>query len=245
MLNKNRTRNFILFWAVLFLPISFYAQNSSSYGEEKNHLSLDPFLPIFGTYQVQYERTIGNRISLGLSVGYKGSSGIFEVASIDFPRFTSEPLNFKGIKLIPEFRWYVQKSHTGLNGFYVGAFFKYQKYKNELAGDYVSIDEAVSPILIDVDARSLISGIEVGYKLSVGKNFFLDFIIAGPGISFNTLELHEVNPVPDAFYDDLTEALKDFGIIDVIDPDFEINGNQKTKVTLPAFRYGMKFGYSF
>lgn len=114
-----------------------------------------------------------------------------------------------------------------------------------MAGDYTAVDGTISPILIDADALSLISGLEVGYKLSVGKSFFLDFIIAGPGISFNTLELHEVNPVSEAFYDDLTEALKDFGVIDVIDPDFEINGNQKTKVTLPAFRYGIKLGYSF
>ena len=235
----------LVLFTIIFLSTFSFAQDSSSSLEVKNHISIDPVLPIFGMYQVQYERAIGNRISFGLSIGYKGSSGIVEIASVDFARFRSEPLNFKGFKLVPEFRWYVQKSHTGLSGFYIGAYFKYQKYKNELAGDYTGVDGNISPILIDVDALSLAPGLEVGYKLSVGKNFFLDFIIAGPGISFNTLDLHEVNPVPEAFYDDLTETLKDFGIIDVIDPDFEINGNQKTKVTLPAYRYGIKIGYTF
>lgn len=64
MLTKNRIRNIIFLCPILFLPISFNAQNSSSYGEEKNHLSLDSFLPIFGTYQLQYERVLGNRFPL-------------------------------------------------------------------------------------------------------------------------------------------------------------------------------------
>lgn len=233
------------FCAILLLPLFFYAQNNVSNFEEKNALSIDPFLPIFGTYQLQYEREVGNRISLGLSVGYKGSSGIINIASADFDRFSSEPLSFKGVKLIPEFRWYVQNSHTGLNGFYVGSFFKYQNFKNELIGDYTAPDGSINRIQIDAGLVSLITGFEVGYKLTLRNKFFLDFIIAGPGVSFNALELEEINSVSDDFYNDLTEALQDFGIIDIIDTDFKINRNQKTKITLPAFRYGIKLGYSF
>ncbi len=221
------------------------AQDFDDFAEKDHHISVDPLLPFFGTAQIQYERSIKNRFSFNLSLGYKFSSGSIDVASIEFDRFISEELDFRGLKLIPEFRWYMQKSHSGLSGFYVGIFFKYQDFKTELAGDYTSVEREQTPILIDATLQSLIVGAEVGYKLRLGSNFFVDFIIAGPGKSYNTLVLDEVLPVPDAFYDDLTEALKDIGIFDLINPDFQINGNQKTKIQLPAFRYGIKIGYAF
>ncbi|WP_350288984.1 hypothetical protein [uncultured Croceitalea sp.] len=213
--------------------------------EKKNYVSFDPLLPWAGTYQFQYERVLKNRFSINLSVGYKFSSGNIDISSIDFNRFLTEEFDFTGLKLIPEFRWYFQGSHTGLTGFYAGIYFRYQNRRGDIAGTYTAVDNQISPILIDANLSTFNPGLEVGYKLNLGKGFFTDFIIAGPGISFNTLELNEVNPVPQAFYDDLTDALKRLGIIDLIDSDFEINGNQKTEAKLIAFRYGIKIGYSF
>ncbi len=244
MVRKNMVKWIGVLVVAFSMTTVMFAQDGVSI-ERKNHFSIDPVLPVFGTFQIQYERVLGPRTSLSLSAGYKFSSGSFTIASIDFDRFTSEELDFSGFKFIPEFRWYFQKSHSGLSGFYAGTYIKYQQGITDLAGDYISLSSEVSNILIDASLQSVVIGLEIGYKMRLGNGFFIDFIIAGPGKSFNTLELTEINPVPDAFYEDLENALKDKGIIDLINPDFDINGNQKTKIELPAFRYGIKVGYSF
>ena len=180
-----------------------------------------------------------------MSIGYKYSSGIFDVSELSFERFDTDEFDLTGIKLIPEIRWYTQKSHTGLTGFYVGAYFRYQDRSGDIGGTYTSLEDEVSRILIEADLDTSNIGVEIGYKLELKNGFFLDFIIAGPGLSFNNLELREIEPVPDAFYDDLNETLRDWGIIDLLDPDFRIEGNQRTYFPMLAFRYGFKIGYSF
>lgn len=234
-------------YLIVFLFILSYQMLSQTVNEPlpKNYINLDPLLPFLGTAQLQYERAIGKKISISFSAGYKFSSGFLDVSELDFDRFVSDELDFTGIKLIPEFRWYIQKNHKGLTGFYLGTYLRYQNRKGEIAGDYTSDAREVSSILIDADIDTFNPGLQVGYKLTLKNGVFFDFIIAGPGLSFNSLELTEIEPVPQAFYDDLTDALKRLGIIDFLDPDFEINGNQETNLNLLAFRYGIKVGYSF
>ena len=224
--------------------ISVWGQNDVT-DVQKNHVSLDPLLPFFGTAQIQYERSIFKRVSFSLSIGYKFSSGVFDVSELSFDRFETEEFDLTGIKLIPEIRWYIQKSHTGLTGFYVGTYFRYQDRSGNITGDYTSLEREVSRILIEANLDTSNVGVEIGYKLVLKNGFFLDFIIAGPGLSFNSLELREIEPVPQAFYDDLNETLRDLGIVDLLDPDFRINGNQRTSFPTVAFRYGFKIGYSF
>ena len=169
-----------------------YAQNDST-DFHKNHISLDPLQPFFGTAQIQYERPILKRVSLSLSIGYKFSSGIFDVSELSFERFDTDEFDLTGIKLIPEIRWYTQKSHTGLTGFYVGTYFRYQDRSGNIGGTYTSLEDEVSRILIEADLDTSNIGVEIGYKLELKNGFFLDFIIAGPGLSFNNLELRKLN----------------------------------------------------
>lgn len=59
-------------WTFVFICATTMAQ------EKMNHISVDPFLPVFGTVQLQYERGINAKMSLGLSVGGKFSSGFLK-----------------------------------------------------------------------------------------------------------------------------------------------------------------------
>jgi hypothetical protein len=212
--------------------------------QEKHYVSIDPFLPVFGTTQLQYERGISKNMSLSLSVGFKLSSGIFKLRGIDTNKIITEDFNFKGIKIIPEYRWYLQKQ--GLSGFYLGAYLKFQQYTNAIDGTYIDNSAENFTIALDAKIKTLALGVQLGYKLIVIKNFFIDFLITGPGLSFNTFELKENAPIPQGFYDDLSEAISNYGIFDFIDTDFQINANQKSETKiLPAFRYGIKFGYRF
>ncbi|MBO0322279.1 DUF3575 domain-containing protein [Muricauda sp. CAU 1633] len=216
------------------------------YGQNMNHVSADIFLPVFGTAQFQYERGFNKNMTASLSMGGKFSSGIFRVEGIDGNRIMTDDFNFKGFKLIPEFRWYVQKTSTPYYGFYVGAYAKFQRTKDEIKGIYIAEDETQHELQIDAKIRTFGYGLQVGYKLEVYKSFFVDFIIFGPGLTFNTFELKEKVPVPEAFYDDLSEALSNYGIFEQWGADFEINPNGETeRIALPALRYGIKVGYSF
>ena len=213
--------------------------------QEKNHISMDPFLPIFGTFQFQYERGINEKMSIGLSTGLKLSSGVFNISGIDINRISTDEFNFKGIKILPEFRWYLQRSSNGLSGFYAGAYTKYQNFNDAITGVYTDNDQIDNDIEIDTKIRTLSAGLEIGYKLMIKRGFFIDFLIAGPGISTNKLRLEERKPIPDEFYEDLSDALSQYGFFEWLDADFRINGNQDTNIVLPAFRYGIKLGYSF
>ena len=238
---------YILIVVISFLccPMILHAQDIDSTKVHKNYIGIDPFLPAFGSVQLNYERAIFNDVSFGLAVGLKSSSGLFEITEIDFNRFNSENLNFSGIKLIPEIRWYFQDKKKGLTGIYAGAYYRYQNYSADLKGTYTSVEDEVSNILIDTNLKSSTIGLELGYKWQFRNGIYIDLLFAGPGWSSNTFTLTEIEPVPEAFYDDLTDALNDIGIIDFVDPDFEVNGNQKTKIALPAWRYGIKIGYAF
>ncbi len=102
--------------------------------QEKNYIGVDPFLPVFGTVQVQYERGITENMSLSMNVGLKTSSGIFKLRGLETNKITTDDFNFRGFKIIPEYRWYVQKQ--GFTGLYMGAYFKYQNYRVDIKGAY-------------------------------------------------------------------------------------------------------------
>lgn len=211
----------------------------------KNHLSFDPILPLFDTWQLQYERPILPRVSVSLTAGYKFSSGILNTDEISIDDFQMEEFGVSGIKLITEVRWYWNRKDKGIFGFYSGAYYRYQGRAGDIAGDYTDTSGEVSPILIEADLRTSNWGLEIGYKMDLGKGFFVDFIIAGPGLTHNRLELTEVNPVPQAFYDDINESLEDFGIPRLLGDNIEVSANQSTTYTTIAFRYGIKIGYAF
>ncbi len=231
-------RNMALALAFLFLTGIINAQ-------KKNHLSVDPFLPIFGTIQLQYERAVNNKMSMGLSVGAKTSSGVFAVSGIEGDKISTNEFNFKGIKILPEFRWYIERSKDGLSGFYTGIYLKYQNFEDAITGVYIDSNQIANDIEIDANIQTFAGGLEIGYKLMVRERFFIDFVIAGPGISTNKIKLLEKQAIPKEFYEDLSNELSQYGFFDWLDPDFRINGNQDTDIVLPAFRYGVKIGYTF
>ncbi|WP_298311304.1 DUF3575 domain-containing protein [uncultured Aquimarina sp.] len=225
---------------ICFLVISIIAR-----AQEKNHINIDPLLPIFGTVQLQYERAISDKMSIGISVGLKTGSGILKISGINRDRISIDELSFKGIKILPEFRWYTQKSSNGLSGFYLGVYTKYQNFTDEISGIYTDSNQIDSTIEVDTNIITFAGGLEIGYKLMIWKRFFIDFLIAGPGVSTNRIELVEKQPIPDEFYDDVSDALSEYAFFDGLNLDFRINGNQDTNIVLPAFRYGIKLGYSF
>jgi hypothetical protein len=86
----------------------------------------------------------------------------------------------------------------------------------------------------------------VGYKLPVGKHFYVDFLIAGPGSGSYKFKLDNRIPPPDGFYDALNEALEDYSFLDFINSDFQFNDNKlRSNFSALSFRYGISVGYAF
>ncbi|AXT63022.1 DUF3575 domain-containing protein [Aquimarina sp. AD10] len=227
------------------IVVCFLLVMSMLKAQEKNHISIDPILPIFGTFQFQYERAISDKISVGVSFGVKTTSGVFRISGIDINRISTDDFNFKGVKILPEFRWYIQNTTKKLSGFYVGVYTKYQNFTDEILGVYTDNNGIDNAIEIDAKIITLSGGVEIGYKFMIRKRFFIDFLIAGPGISANKIKLIEKQPIPESFYDDVSEVLSEYELFDNLNLDFRINGNQDTDIILPAFRWGIKLGYSF
>ncbi|CAD7798988.1 hypothetical protein CHRY9390_00417 [Chryseobacterium aquaeductus] len=183
-------------------------------------------------------------MSIGLNVGYKYNSGIFSVEGIDIDKISTKKFEFSGIKIIPEFRWYLEKG--GMTGFYIGGYLKYQNYKTPIEGIYTDNNYQTSPIDLVAQVKTTAVGLQVGYKLVIKKKFFADFLIAGPGFGSNTFEIKENKPLPQGFYNDLNDALEIYNLYDNYKLDVKFDTNQKTdKINLPTFRYGIKVGYMF
>ena len=216
---------------------------------QKNHISFNPANLAFGTLQVQYERGINKDMTVGLSLGTKFSSGIFKISGFDSDRIKTDDFSYTGIKLIPEYRWYLQNTDKSYTGFYVGAYYKFQSYTDDIKGTYYSTSGETSPIDVKAKLVSNAFGLEAGYKLPIKKHFFIDFVIMGPGYSSNSLTITKNQPLPLEFYKDAIKGLKnkyDF-LGQIGDKEFKHNGDNTSTVSfgLPAFRYGINLGYSF
>lgn len=236
------SRRYFYHIALILLPWSAFGQS--------NYISADPFLPLFGTVQVHYERAIWKKMSFELGLGRKFSSGIFELSGINTGSIFLEDLNFEGIKILPEVRYYLSSADKGINGFYTGMYFKYQTNHSKLNGTYTDKDGGISDINLNMDIYSKTLGIEIGYKLKIYKNIFCDMLIAGVGLSEHKLTLSEAaalsTTVKDDFYDKLNLAAKYYSPLKDFNPDVSLASGTHT-VHFPSIhlRYGFKFGIAF
>lgn len=230
----------------LFCLCSF-AQENNATANSKNEIGFNLTDLINGTFQISYERLVGNHLTLGLGMAYKGEKGLFRLSGLKTDNIETGDLTYSGLKLIPEVRYYLKKTQqNSMDGFYFGAFIKHSRFSSDITGNYTDDQQEVFAIDFDAKLRITSVGFMVGYKLPVSSKLSLDFLIAGPGAGFHSYTLTNREPLPDAFYDDLNEALDQYSLFDFINGDFEFRvDNERTKFTVPAFRYGVSLDYSF
>ncbi|MFM7217848.1 MAG: hypothetical protein ACKO1U_07505 [Bacteroidota bacterium] len=226
--------------------LSYFCQTPTNSFGQSNFGSVDPFLPLFGTYQVHYERKILDRLSVVGGVGLKASSGIFEINGLQTESINLNDVDFSGYKILPEVRWYVSKEDPGLWGFYAGLYYKYQKNSSNITGSYTSSDGSLVMVDMDLMLHSNTFGIELGYKLKVWKNLFADFIIAGPGLSAQRAIITENVQLPEKFYERFNEAADNYSVLKDLEPKLNFTKEDlDTKFITPHFRYGIKLGWAF
>jgi hypothetical protein len=231
--------------AILLSLIAFITGTAAA---QNNFIGTDPFLPLFGTVAINYERAILPRMSLGIGFGQKFSSGILEISGIDNERLKTSDLSFEGIRILPEFRWYMSKSDKGLTGFYVGVYYKYQTNNCAVSSIYTPDNVPATPANVNFDLRirTHSAGLQLGYKLFAYKKFYADFLFAGIGLSRSELETEIESDVPEGYFDELSSGVKRFFILKGIKPNL-VNRDDQLQATFTALslRYGIKIGIGF
>lgn len=229
-----------------------FSRNLQAQEERRHSVSVNPVNLAFGTFQASYEYGFNKNMSAMLSVGQKFSSGVMTISGFDSPTIQSNDFNFSGTKILPEFRWYLQSTKPNHTGFFVGAYYRFQSYKSPFVGVYTESNTGEkSNIDIDTRLTSHTVGLQIGYKLPISKNWFADFIIAGPGYSYNTLTLKRNQLEVPEFYQDVMDNIRDkYKEVDTFIKNSEFKKGEdgssaSATFNLPAFRYGVSVGYRF
>jgi hypothetical protein len=211
---------------------------------QKNYVGIDPFLPLFGTIQPQYERALSPHFSAVIGVGYKSSSGLFEIGGIQTESINLNDFDFQGFKILPELRWY--PGQTELLGFYTGIYYKYQSNNSNLTGIYTDDNGSAVSVDLDLELSSNTAGLEVGYKVKAWKGLFLDFIFAGVGLTSHRVSIAENTNLPEEFYRRFSEASERYIVLKDLKPKINLSAQDlDTRVVLPNLRYGLKIGWAF
>ena len=234
---------------IVLISMSFCmsAQDDDLRDDRKNEIGVSVSDLVNGAFQFEYERMVGDHISIGAGIGYKGDNGLIRLSGLDTDKIQTGDLTYSGFKFIPAVRYYVNSTTKhSMDGFYFGAYTKYSNYKSDLDGLYTDDADVDYIVEFDADFSVLSVGFMVGYKLPLSDRFSINFLIIGPGAGFHSYTLENKRDLPDEFYEDLNNALDQYSLFDFIDADFkfsEVKG--KTTFTAPAFRYGITLGYSF
>lgn len=247
IINQLLINNKCLIIIFCFLGFSIPAQNEEIRDDRKNEIGFSLSDLVNGAFQVNYERMVGKRISVGMGLGYKGDQGLIRLSGLDGDQLKTNDITYSGFKLIPEVRYYINSTtRYSMDGFYFGAFVKYSNYSSDLDGTYIDSNNDSFIVEFDADFNVTSIGFMIGYKLPISKRFSINFLIAGPGVAFHNYELINRRDLPDEFYEDLNEALEEYSIFDFLNGDFRFSSlNGKTSFTLGSLRYGITLGYSF
>ncbi len=240
----------ILFFTMLLLPfIGLQAQITGN----KHSFQVNPVdAVLFGSIDLQYERAITDRTTLSLTLGLKPTGGLFKIKGFDSPTMKTNDFEFTGFTFTPEYRWYFQRGlRNERTGLYLGGYYRYRSFNNEMKGTYTSsITKTSAPLDVDMSLRTHSFGAMFGYKVMIGKGFYCDILILGLGYTNATIKMREQKPLPAEFYVDASEKIIDnldlvAEIVENVDIEEVSEKKGKGKFGLPSFRYGFKIGYTF
>jgi hypothetical protein len=236
---KTKTFGISLILFLTFVAPVFAVQKDSV--QYKNEIGLVITDLFDGSLQFSYERALGKNLTVKVGSAYKGENGLVNLSGLDRNHIKTSDLTYNGFKIIPEVRYYLKKTQLQMfNGFYFGAFLKYNGFQSDIAGTYINSSQKEYTLDFDVKLRIIAMGLMVGYKLPLSKRFSLDFLIAGPGQSWHNYSIKSNVEIPYEFYDDLNNALKNYSIYDLLHSDVRFKPRSGTaKFGMPTFRYSI------
>jgi hypothetical protein len=238
----------LLFALLIIYNVSFAQQlDQVDVNQSRNQIDFELGGLINGWYQLKYERLLGENISVGLGIGFKGETGLVNLSGLDTDKIKTNDITFSGFKIIPEVRYYINKTQQyTMDGFYFGAYLKYSNLHSDLNGTYINDNQESFVVEFDADFSITSVGFMIGYRLPLSEKISIDFLIAGPGAGFYNFSFENKRDLPDEFYDDLNQALENYSLFDLLNGDFKFSSIDLTSdLILPSLRYGVSIGYSF
>ena len=186
-----KTKTFAWIFYLCLMGISAGAQNEKKADDDKNKeplvtkknvIKLNLSALAFKNISVQYERGIGKKTSLALSVrtiplgSLPFQSTFKNIGDNSDVQYDLFKLGSFGVT--PELRWYVGRKGA-LHGFYLAPFFNYNSYTTTLPIKYTS-GATTKNGLFDGKLSTSTGGLQLGTQFSLGKNVVLDWWILGP-----------------------------------------------------------------
>ncbi len=241
-------KKIILLLAILIGQFSFGQDGDTDTKKRANEVGIEFLGLIDGQTLITYERSFGKHFTGLIGAGPKSKEGLVNLSGIDGPTIKTDDLFYTGFKVVLEGRYYLNEHDYGrATGFYLGLYTKFTDYNSDLIGTYTNSADEVFTVNFDAEINVTSVGLMVGYKLPISKRFGIDFLIAGPGSgSYKFSIQNKSDDLPDSFYEDLSDALENTSLLDLINSDFEFNRDkQDSKFTTVSFRYALSLKYNF
>ncbi len=182
----------ILFAALLMTAqsISLFAQRSS--GSDYDPMARPNIVKInisslaYKNISLQYERVLGNKISVSCGVRFMPKGSLAYTKPIDNLANSNSNSNSDSVHLsdwkanslaiTPEFRFYPK--HAG-KGFYLAPYFRYRTIGLDLPVDYTDGNGVKQHVSAKGNLSSYIGGLMIGTQFNLGKMVTLDWYIIG------------------------------------------------------------------
>jgi len=252
MRNQNRKFLSLTLFVSIFSGQILFAQDTNSVNtNEKNIVKMNVAALALKTYSFQYERAVGEKISvaMGFRVMPKSTPPLKSKIEdlIDNDETWSHIKDFKtgNFAITPEVRFFLGKSV--FKGFYVAPFVSYAKYDFDIPFEYSYLTYSTT-IPLSGSVNTFTGGIKIGAQWSLSKLVFLDWWIIGPnyGTSSGTISgAKEMIPIEQDY---VRNELKDLDDIPLIKTTSTVDDHGvKIKVDGPwaGVRAGLNVGFRF
>lgn len=177
----------------LFFATTLSAQDANFLASGKNVLKLNIAALALKNVSGQYERVVGNKVSIAATVRYMPTGSLplkkLLVRMADNAEAERQMNNLKigNWAVIPELRFYLSKQGAP-NGFYVAPFVSIARYNATLMFEY---DDAatIKTIPMTGDVSTVTGGVMIGAQWKLTRGLYLDWWMAGPNYGTSDGEL--------------------------------------------------------
>lgn len=225
-----------LFWIALLSGTTLFAQQRYGHNSSTGLIKTNPLGVFVGQYQMAYEHTLTDHITLQLSLGYIGGSGESGSASLDGKNYSYD-IESSGFIAIPEVRYYFKGDAP--EGFYMAALARYRHKEKDLTDSSNGTEGIDQNLSRTKTIKAVGGGAVLGYQWIMNNGFVLDLF---SGFTFkNRTVTYTYNnsalnaPDPDPKYDSVGDRLFDEKYIGFTSDDKKGG----------AFRFGINIGYKF
>ncbi|HNF71954.1 MAG TPA: DUF3575 domain-containing protein [Chitinophagaceae bacterium] len=174
-------KNTLILLSILFSSLSVFAAGGDYSPKVKpNIVKLNLMSLGFKNFGVQYERILGDKISVacqlrlmpkGSLIGASAINTVVDEDSVDVADFKAG-----SFAITPEFRFYPR--HAG-KGFYLAPYLRYRTMNFESPIQYTDDNGASQNVYAKGDFSSIIGGLMIGSQFRLGSMVTLDWFILG------------------------------------------------------------------